>query len=76
MNFNPANHLVLSNGAISTVNLMRAAHAKAKREMTEFRASRLCGEAEAKFWTYARHFKEAIQWAWDRAKQMQRLVAA
>jgi len=72
--FNPANNLVAADGTIDVSALMRAAHIRAKREMADYRASRHCTEESAKYWTYARHFKETIQWAWDRAKTMQRLA--
>ncbi len=74
MTFRPAQHMVLSTGEISIKNLMLAAHEKAKREMAEFRVSRFYTADDAAYWTYSRHFKEAIQWAWDYAKQAVRLA--
>lgn len=78
MTFRPAEHLIFSTGRvviINTHNVMLAAHEKAKREMLAFRNSRLYTADSAAYWTYARHFQEAIQWAWDRAHQAQRLAA-
>lgn len=75
MNFNPANNMILSDGSISIKNLMFAAHQKARRDMESFKASRLYTEAEAAYWTYGRYFREAIKWAWDRARTLKALVA-
>lgn len=75
MNFNPANNMLLSDGSFSVRNIMLAAHQKARREMTEYQKSRLYTADDAVFWTYARHFKEAIQWAWDRVRSLKSLVA-
>lgn len=72
---NPANHLILSTGEISFRNVMLAAHEKARREMAEFRKSRLYTADDAAYWTYARHFKEALAWAMGRANQAKRMTA-
>jgi hypothetical protein len=63
MNF--ANHLLNADGSVNISHLMKAAHAKAKASKIGFPS-----------WSYARHFQEAIQWAWDRARQMQRMERA
>ena len=59
---NYANHLLNADRSINISHLMKAAHAKAKAAKAGYPA-----------WPYSQHFKEAIQWAWDRAKQMQRV---
>lgn len=72
-NMNFANLLILSDGSISSRNLMRAAHAKAKA-LASTRA-----ELQMRFGatrTYAQDFKEALRTMWDRAHQMQRMAVA
>jgi hypothetical protein len=70
---NYANNLILSNGEVSIKNVMRAAHAKAKAGASDRATLQLHFGTKR---IYAEDFKEALQFMWDRAHQMQRMAEA
>lgn len=70
---NYANHLILSNGEVSTMNVMRAAHAKAKAGASDRAALQMRFNVKR---TYAQDFQEALTQMWNRARQMQRTQVA
>lgn len=72
---NPADFLILSDGSVSLRNVMRAAHQKARRRFAEH--SEWLARQDPRDvipTTYAEHLKDALAWAWDRARITQNLI--